>query len=657
MRIDKLTWVADYLHHPIAVSVIEKQVISTHIFNRLHNILQNSTVYLTYPSTRTSRFSHSLGCMHIAGDIFHCSIINAEERHRKRFLCAVRRELAKRDEDPWFRAKVEQHFSHSLDEAEIIQEQCEWMMDHPMYRSALSAVIAEEHRYAFLVAFQAVRLVALLHDLGHPPFSHVTESALWRIYSWLDSRRTTGEPLNKKQKAFLNLYDATLKGFDVFHEGLGRLLSSKVLTDVGAWFAGNDKMCYDMLVIGYLVLAILDGKSPLLEGLHKIVDSSLDADRLDFVDRDTGQSGLSRESIDLGRIVGSFKLVYNPSNGTTDPGDDSEPSFVPSVRALSTIESLLNRRLSLYKYVTFHHRVAKTDGLMETILVSLAKTYFSKGGVEEKLGAYDLPHEISGLWRVLDSSGLSFQRIRRNRYIQWDDAWLLSILRTEFFKLEQRRKSNKTEKTRLEVQLEELLTGRKHYFSLYKRADTFMVVDNAFLDALYGCHSASDITQFLKRKLGDRNPQGLRNVIDLVKAYWQARDRDPTGATTGFRARFGLFLSVLERVCRPALFSITELPFVDSAAQRLSRQFELDDVFVVPKYLKPGVETDTLLAAETGLVHLGEVSPIPELLERRTFYFPSFFVYVYKSSGLENADFDAMQRFFGKCLGQAFLQQ
>ncbi len=89
----KITLIADYLHYPIPVSQIEKMVISTQIFNRLHNILQNSTVFFTYPSNRTSRFSHSLGCMHIAGQIFRYGFINAEEEDKNHFLKDVYREI------------------------------------------------------------------------------------------------------------------------------------------------------------------------------------------------------------------------------------------------------------------------------------------------------------------------------------------------------------------------------------------------------------------------------------------------------------------------------------------------------------------------------------------------------------------------------------
>ena len=85
--------VADFIHNPIEISQIEKYVISTNIFNRLHNILQNSTVYLTYPSNRTSRFSHSLGVMHNAGIVFKNGFINSDIDTKSLFLDRLEEEI------------------------------------------------------------------------------------------------------------------------------------------------------------------------------------------------------------------------------------------------------------------------------------------------------------------------------------------------------------------------------------------------------------------------------------------------------------------------------------------------------------------------------------------------------------------------------------
>ena len=76
---NKQIYIADTNHETILISTIEKEVISTKVFNRLHYISQNSTAYLTFPSNRTKRFEHSIGTMFLCGEIFFNAICNAED--------------------------------------------------------------------------------------------------------------------------------------------------------------------------------------------------------------------------------------------------------------------------------------------------------------------------------------------------------------------------------------------------------------------------------------------------------------------------------------------------------------------------------------------------------------------------------------------------
>lgn len=56
----------DSIHGLIPLSEYEKRIISSIGFNRLHDVYQNSTVYLTFPTNRTKRFEHSIGTMKLS---------------------------------------------------------------------------------------------------------------------------------------------------------------------------------------------------------------------------------------------------------------------------------------------------------------------------------------------------------------------------------------------------------------------------------------------------------------------------------------------------------------------------------------------------------------------------------------------------------------
>ncbi len=109
--------IRDPIHGPIAVSPAETAVIDSRYFQRLRSIKQLGFSELTFPGASHSRFLHSLGAMHLAGQAFD----------------AVFRET------PW------------LNQADRIR-----------FR-------------------QTLRLAALCHDLGHPPLSHASEVLLPRL--------------------------------------------------------------------------------------------------------------------------------------------------------------------------------------------------------------------------------------------------------------------------------------------------------------------------------------------------------------------------------------------------------------------------------------------------------------------------------------------
>jgi len=105
----------DSVHGFIRFNEIERELIDSLPFQRLHYIHQLGIAYLVYPGATHTRFEHSLGVMELASSIFD-------------------------------RATAKPTFSLTVD-------------DYSYWR-------------------QVLRLAALCHDLGHLPFSHVAEKAL-----------------------------------------------------------------------------------------------------------------------------------------------------------------------------------------------------------------------------------------------------------------------------------------------------------------------------------------------------------------------------------------------------------------------------------------------------------------------------------------------
>ena len=70
--------VNDPVHGTIHLSKVEVDVISTEVFQRLHNIKQLGLGVLVYPGANYSRFSHSLGACHLAGKMYDSVARNSQ---------------------------------------------------------------------------------------------------------------------------------------------------------------------------------------------------------------------------------------------------------------------------------------------------------------------------------------------------------------------------------------------------------------------------------------------------------------------------------------------------------------------------------------------------------------------------------------------------
>ena len=660
----KSTWVSDFLHGTIALSSIEKAFISTQIFNRLHNILENSTVYFTYPSNRTSRFTHSLGCVNITGDIFCNSILNATPQIRNTFFDAAKasfENLKDKTVDPelnrWISNKTRSSDLHQP----ILPQQIS-----QLYSSALPYGLTPEQSFHFVHLYQAVRLTALLHDVGHPPFSHVTENALTRIDNYIDIRCQQEKTTSDSKTSKLNeLFKKFFRTTTPFHERLGEELAVilfdaylKELKEAKA----SDKDLYFLLVQKHLVLSILAEKTAFYGSLHRIVDGQLDSDRLDYVQRDLAISGFSREPLRIDRLLRSFTLIKYPPNGNSF-------CFAPSIRAIHNLEEFYRQRFQLYKYLIYHHRVVKFDGLLEHCITELAQQYIdfcsnekvephpsslsNQPGSERQVDdGLLLRGDISGLWQVFESDSRHVPKHTESVYVQWDDAWLLSILRRKFFT-----PSTESEDI-LFVRLEEFLSNRKRYISLYKRAECFLDVDRSFVHAIPRNFDWNALVEKVGKGAAStdaykRDLSALKEVTTKGKKI----DLKDIEAWERLLSRQGYAITILCHLLANALGSKTfnVLDFLSAAATDLKAKLGIKDVFLVTKRFNTGVTDDFIIVNSSGRpVRICGVSRISEELRQGVLSFPPFFVFLFDTDVLQEKKFQSWRITFGKLLWNRF---
>ena len=149
---------------------------------------------------------------------------------------------------------------------------------------------------------QKIRLAALLHDVGHAPFSHLFEPLLQKYMG-----------RNHEDMSRWIIADSTLA--DVINN---QGIDAKELSG----------------------LAVGKPSKPEKPFLGQIISSSFDVDKMDFVVRDSYHTGAGYGSVDV------FRLIYTM--------DVLDGNLAVDITALPTLESLILARLESFKTIYFH---------------------------------------------------------------------------------------------------------------------------------------------------------------------------------------------------------------------------------------------------------------------------------------------------------------
>ena len=155
---------------------------------------------------------------------------------------------------------------------------------------------------------QLLRICGLLHDIGHAPFSHVTERALKHKH----------ETVTKQIIKNSSITDKLSQKFDP-----------------------------------KLVMNIVDGKT----SYGKIISGDLDVDRMDYLKRDSYYTGVAYGVIDTERLI--YSLTY----------DNNE--LLLSSKGVQAAQSTLLARYFMYPTVYQHHTTRIVNGMFRVAIKSM----------------------------------------------------------------------------------------------------------------------------------------------------------------------------------------------------------------------------------------------------------------------------------------------
>jgi hypothetical protein len=251
-------------------------------FQRLRRIKQLGVSEFVFPGATHTRFSHCVGVFHTARQV----------------IKVINRELSLKSTNP-----------------------------NP-YREKVSIV------------------AALVHDIGHGPFSHAFEHAYAAICK---DRDPNAEPKSHENWTSEIILDKKTK----IRELLDKHSEGKPLADD--------------------VARLLKAKQP-EDIYHAVVSSSFDADRLDYLRRDRLMTGSGAGAIDFDWLMDNL-VVHD-----IDPDLDIEsssgmrtPSLCLRERALQAAEAFILARWHLYCQVYLHKTTRCIEAMMRELLVIFAR--------------------------------------------------------------------------------------------------------------------------------------------------------------------------------------------------------------------------------------------------------------------------------------------
>jgi HD superfamily phosphohydrolase len=216
-----------------------------------------------------------------------------------------------------------------------------------------------------------VRAAALLHDIGHGPFSHVSENVL--------------EDRNKVSEVHEAISVAIIRTDADLHTALGKdvcLQAADLIAHEGAYEVRS--------------------------ALRDIVSGPSDADKLDYLLRDSYFAGVSYGTYDLQRLIDTVDVI-NPGGAESYLGFKAD--------GLWAVEGLLVARHHMHRQVYGHKTRVATDILVERAL-SLG---IEDGAVDP--AAFDVPMDATGRAKP-DEAFLE-------RYLSLNDASVMHALLTQ----------------------------------------------------------------------------------------------------------------------------------------------------------------------------------------------------------------------------------
>jgi HD superfamily phosphohydrolase len=321
----------DPVHGGIPYFSHEKQLLDHPLFQRLRHIKQNDILHFVFPGATHSRFEHCIGTMYVAGRIFKNMIRNYLTNRKQLFL--------------------------SKEQVDAIQ-----------------------------YCYGCLRMAALLHDLGHMPFSHLFEES------------KSGELLLSDSEIIKTLWTDEIRIFvkdvptHLRHEHYSILAASELLkglvekgnfqfevNDIIGMMEDGNPVPSERFCVSAVATLKLFSKEPdeidkipnatlsiaIRDMFKDIISGEIDADKMDYLLRDSYFSGCN---------YGTYNIDHLTQNICV--GFDKDPAnlwigIAINKKGLGALEDFVHSRFRMYLQVYGHKTVVGLKWLLREAVAEI----------------------------------------------------------------------------------------------------------------------------------------------------------------------------------------------------------------------------------------------------------------------------------------------
>ncbi len=316
--------IRDVLHGSVTIEPHELAILDSRYFQRLRSIRQLGFAEYSYPSATHNRYVHSLGAMQVATQAFE-TIFGGP--------------------------------------------------DSIPAQSASDRLLLGKTNPGAFARFRAVtRIASMLHDVGHGPLSHTTEFAMPEVRNLKFPEWTGISGADRKA----NHEDYTLK--IILDSGL-----TKILESAGSAFGFKPRHVAGLIEPklpmedDFFVETIAGKKIDFRPILQQIISSELDADRMDYLRRDSLFAGVSYGEFDFDWLVGNL----------TSHVHQGKVYLSLQHRALYAFEDFLLSRFNMFLMVYLHYKSIVFDEMLGQYFASAPGEYSLPADIEAYCEAGD----------------------------------------------------------------------------------------------------------------------------------------------------------------------------------------------------------------------------------------------------------------------------